>query len=216
MEKVIKFALVIKNGKLMLRRIVDEAKMAKVGVGDHAAINVEHNPKALARAKFRGRFEAECYRKGELLWAEDVSNIVTDEGLDAILDIMFHASTQITTWYCVMFEDDFTPDGDETYAVPGYTETEAYDELTRPEYNEAAASSQSITNSANKGVFTINATKTLYGAALVGGGSDADTKGDAAGGGTLFCAARFGSSRNVVDDDVVNLTYTLSAADDGA
>ncbi len=186
------------------------------------------------RAKFGGRFQFECWRlrdpltgkrlrdeRGrflprQLAWTEDIHNIVTDEGLDANLNIMFHGATQITTWYCVMFEDDFTPDGDETYAVPGYTETEAYDEATRPAYNEAAASSQSITNSANKAVFTISGTKTLYGGALVGGGTNGNTKGNTAGGGTLFSAGRFASSRGVIDDDVVNMTYTLSAADDGA
>ena len=142
-------------------------------------------------------------------------NIVTDEGLDALLDIMFHGTTQITTWYCLLFESDTTPDGGETYAVPVFTESTAYDEATRPAYVEAAASSQAITNSANKAVFMISASKTMYGAALVGGGSTPNTKGDAAGGGTLFCAAKFTSSRAVVDDDVINLTYTISAADDG-
>jgi len=36
-------------------------------------------------------------------------NLVTNEGLNANLDIMFHASTQITTWYIFPFEDDHTP-----------------------------------------------------------------------------------------------------------
>jgi len=149
-----------------------------------------------------------------LKWTERVHNIVTDEGLDSVLDVYLHAATQITTWYCCMSESDTAAAANLTYAVPGYTETEAYDEATRPAYNEAASSSQSITNSANKAVFTMNATKTLYGASLVGGGTDGNTKGDAAGGGTLFCYSKFGSSRGVVDDDVVNLTYTVGAADD--
>jgi hypothetical protein len=102
-----------------------------------------------------------------------------------------------------------------TYATPTYTESTAYDELTRPAYNEAAASSQSITNSANKAVFTISGTKTMYGASIVGGGTAASTKGDTAGGGTLFCYAKFDNARAVYDNDVLNLTYTISAADDG-
>lgn len=168
-------------------------------------------------AKFRGFWKAECYDKhGNLKWVDESENLVTNEGLDAILDIMLHASTQITTWYCVMFENNHTPAAGNTYAVPGYTETTSYDEATRPAYVEAAASGQSITNSANKATFTISATKTLYGAALVGGGSAPTTKGDTAGGGTLLCCVQFAASRAVVDDDVVNLTYTVSAADDGA
>jgi hypothetical protein len=150
-----------------------------------------------------------------LAWEEENHNIVTNEGLDAILDIMFHGSTQITTWYCALVETDTSPAAGMTYATPTYTESTAYDEATRPAYNEAASSSQSITNSANKATFTISGTKTMYGAAIVGGGSAPTTKGDAAGGGKLFCYSKFTSERSVVDDDVINLTYTLSAADDG-
>lgn len=168
------------------------------------------------KAKIGGYFELEHYRNGKLIGTERCHNIWTDEGLDALLDIMLHGSTQITTWYCVTFENDFTPDGDETYATPGYTECTAIDEATRPAYVEAASSSQSITNSANKAVFTYSSSKTIYGAALVGGGTDGNTKGDTEGGGTLLCVGRFASSRSVVDDDVINLTYTVGAADDGA
>lgn len=177
------------------------------------------------RGKIGGVFTAEIWRPTknsrsgginyELIDVLKSHNIITNEGLDAILDIMLHASTQITTWYCVMSETNTSPAAGMTYATPSFTETTAYDEANRPEYNEAAASSQSITNSANKAQFTMNATKTLYGAALVGGGTGASTKGDTAGGGTLLCYALFASSRGVVDDDVVNLTYTVSAADDG-
>jgi hypothetical protein len=185
--------------------------------GDKASINVLARPQLSSGSKFGGKFHVECHDKdGNLKWVEDAHNIVTNEGLDAILDIMFHGSTQITTWYCLLFETDTTPAAGTTYATPVFTECEAYDEATRPEYEEAAASSQSTTNSANKAEFTMNASKTLYGAAIVGGGTHGNTKGDAAGGGTLFCAAKFGSSRSVVDDDVVQLTYTIGAADDGA
>ena len=168
-------------------------------------------------AKFKGVFEIEILDKkdGKVISKSQTENIITDEGLDAILDIMLHGSTQITTWYCALFESDTTPDGAETYAVPVYTESTAYDEATRPEYNEAASSSQSVTNSANKAVFTASATKTWYGAALVGGGTAATTKGDAAGGGTLLCCGKFATAQPVIDGNVANLTYTISAADAG-
>ena len=169
-----------------------------------------------SKAKLKGIFEVECFDKyGNLKWKERVSNIITNEGLDAILDIMIHGATQIATWFCTLVETDTAPAAGMTYAVPVYTESTAYDEATRPEYVEAAASSQSITNSANKAVFTIDATKTMYGASLVGGGSAPSEKGNTAGGGTLLCYAKFAASRSVVDNDVINLTYTLSAADDG-
>ncbi len=161
-------------------------------------------------ATLRGEFKLECYRKGKLLWVEKFSNLITNQGLDAWLNIMLHATTQITTWYCAIVESDTTATAAMTYAVPVYTESTAYDEATRPEYVEAASSSQSITNSANKALFTFNATKTLYGAALVGGGTGATTKGNTAGGGTLFCYAKADTSRSVIDDDMIALTYTVS------
>ena len=165
--------------------------------------------------KVGGYFEVICRGPdGTVKWREVAKNIVTNEGLDAILNIMLHAATQITTWYVAIFEDDHTPAAGNTYAVPGYTESTAYDEATRPEYEEAAASSQSITNSANKATFTIDATKTIYGAALVGGGTEASTKGNTDGGGTLLCSCAFDSSKAVEDDDTLEVTYEVSAADD--
>jgi len=180
--------------------------------------------------RFGCMFDIECWRwhdeigkrfrnlKGQferrLIWQEHCSNIVTDEGLDHALDVYYHGKAIINPWYCCMSESDTAAAAGMTYAVPVYTETEAYDEATRPIYNEAAAAGQSITNSANKAVFTIDAAKTLYGASLVGG---SDVKSDVTNAAThvLSCYAKFGSSRDVVDDDVVNLTYTVTAADDG-
>ncbi len=143
-----------------------------------------------------------------------IRNIVPDAGLDAFLDIMGNAATQITTWYVVVFESDTTPAAGHTYAAPVYTEVNAaIDEATRPEWVESAASSQSITNSANKATFTFNDTKTVYGAALVGGGSAPTTKGNTAGGGSLLCSVKFGTSKPVVSADVLKITVTLNATD---
>ena len=167
-------------------------------------------------AKFKGIFTLEVFGKnGKKISEIKSENLVTNEGLDAMLDIMLHGSTQITTWYCVLFEDDYNVVAGDTYATPGYTECIAYDEGTRPEYEEATASSQSITNAANKAFFTINSNKTIYGAAINGGGTDGNTKGDTAGGGTLFCAAQFVASQAVVSGNVLVLTYEISATDDG-
>lgn len=176
-------------------------------------------PTYLTGVGFRigGFFEVVCRDKhGHIKWRELSKNIITNEGLDAILDIMLHAATQITTWYVALVETDTSPAAGQTYAVPVYTECTAYDEANRQEYEEAAASSQSITNSANKATFTMNATKTIYGAALVGGGTGASTKGNTDGGGTLLCYAKFSASKSVEDDDTLEVTYTVSAADDGA
>jgi len=59
----------------------------------------------------------------------------------------------------------------------------------------------------------MNATKTIYGAALVGGGTDPTVNTDTAGGGTLYCSAQFGVGKAVVSTDVLKVTVTITAAD---
>lgn len=174
-------------------------------------INLIEKPKE--RFLVKSIWDWELVRDDKVIdqWRE--SNICTDEGLNALLDIMFHAATQLTTWYILIFESDTTPAAGTTYATPIFTECTAYAEGTREEFIEAAASSKSITNSANKAEFTINATKTIYGAALVAGGTDANTKGNTAGGGTMYCASKFASSKAVENLDVLKVTVTLTSSD---
>lgn len=169
-------------------------------------------------ARLCGHIKVEVFDNAEsmkLLSQSECHNLVTNEGLDSLLNVYLHAATQIATWYCVISETDTAPAAAMTYAVPSFTEWAAYDEATRPEYVEAESTARSTTNSANKAVFTASATKTLYGAGLVGGGSAATTKSNTAGGGTLFNYGAFGASQPVVDDNVVNLTVTITSADDG-
>jgi hypothetical protein len=107
-----------------------------------------------------------------------------------------------------VFEGNYTPVATVTAATitSASTECTAYDETTRQAYNEAAASSQSTTNSANKATFTFNATKTIYGAFLASASAKSATTG------TLFSAAAFSSSKSVISGDQLLLTYTFTAS----
>jgi hypothetical protein len=158
-------------------------------------------------------WEFEHYRKGVLIdhWAQ--KNVNTTEGLNHMLNVVFHGATPITTWYIGLFESDTTPLITHTYAVPGYTESTAYDETDRVPFVEAEATARVTTNTASKATFTISASKTIYGAFLCGGGTDGDTKGDTAGGGTLFASSRFASPKSVVDDDVLMVPCSITLAD---
>jgi len=164
------------------------------------------------------RWNFECYdAKGNLKWAEcDRPNIMTHEGLNFILNVVFHGTANVAKWYIAIVESDTTAAATMTYATPVYTECTAYTGGARPEFNEAAASSEAITNSANKATFTMSDTKTLYGAALVGGGTGADTAeipgntGDAAG--KLMCYSKFSSSKAVESGDVFKAWCTITAA----
>lgn len=155
-----------------------------------------------------GVYHGQLIREGEIVDEWTDKNLVVNEGLNSMLDIMFHGSTQITTWYVGLFEGNYTPVATVTAATiaSAATETTAYTQGTRPEFVEAAAASQSITNSANRATFTFNDTKTIYGAFLVSSSTKSGTTG------TLFSAARFASSKAVVSGDELLLTYTFTAA----
>lgn len=124
------------------------------------------------KIKPRFVYHAEHWRDGKLL-SESVSpNLVTDEGLTYLADVALNAGTQITEFRVVPIESNHTPAAGNTYATPGYTECTAYDESVRPVWTEAGVTAKTITNSASKASFTFNSTKTIYAAALVGGGTD--------------------------------------------
>jgi hypothetical protein len=145
-------------------------------------------------------------------WREN--NVCTDEGLTDLLGVHFSGDTQKTSWYISIFEDNYTPLITNTYATPGFTECTAYDETTRPQWQEAGATAKAISNTASKASFTFNASKTIYGGALVGGGTDPNTKGNTAGGGVLFCSSQFTSgSKAVVSTDILKVSVSLSVAD---
>lgn len=158
-------------------------------------------------------WEFEHYRKGRLIDQWKQGNITTDEGLDAFLNIMFGTVAKITPWYIGVFESDTTPLAAHTYAVPGYTECVAYTEGARVEFIDVPAASQIMSNVASKAIFTFNATKTIYGAALVGGGSAPSDNTDKVGGGTLFASSKFGTSKSVVSTDVLLVTCTITLTD---
>lgn len=169
------------------------------------------DPKSLI--KIGTWWEFEQIRNGKLIDRWENGNVTTDEGLDFMLDVMFHNVAAVATWYIGIFESNTTPLVTHTYAVPGFTECSAYTEAARVAFNEAAASGKSITNSANKAEFTINDTKTIYGAALFGGGTDPTVIGNTAGGGTLFASSKFSVSKSVVATDVLLVTCTITLAD---
>jgi len=175
--------------------------------------------------KVAGIFDCDLWRHGDLLlpaqklilprrgdhfrildWV--APNLVTNEGLNHILNVQFAGTAQVATWYLGVFEGNYTPvAGDTAATFPGSaTECTAYDESARPAFVEVASTAKSITNTASPAVFTFNATKTIYGAFL----TSVATKSSVSG--TLFAAARFPASRAVVDNDVLNVRYTINAS----
>jgi len=155
-----------------------------------------------------GVFEFELVRDGKVIDKWQDHNLVTNEGLNDLLSVCLVGGTQKASWYVGLFEGNYTPLATVTAATVASAATEctAYDEATRPAWGGATPASQSTTNSASKATFTINATKSVYGAFLVSN----NTKGGT--GGVLFAITRFSSVRSVVATDQLLVTYTVSAA----
>jgi hypothetical protein len=140
-----------------------------------------------------GVFSGEIHRKNGLIESFDDDNIVVNQGLNALLNIMFNAGAQVTTWYLGLFEGNYTPIPSVTAATiaSASTETTAYSQAGRPAFAPASAASQTITNTANRATFTFTASKTIYGAFLVSSQTKSGTSG------TLFSATRFNTPKTV-------------------
>ena len=87
----------------------------------------------------------------------------------------------------------------------GWQEMTSYDEANRQTLTLGTVASQSVNNSASKAVFTISATKTVAGAFVITN----NTKGGTTG--IIMGAAFFSTARDVLDDDTLNITVTLTA-----
>jgi hypothetical protein len=161
-----------------------------------------------ARLRVGGVFEFVCYGPdGQVKWRDTAHNLVTNVGLDHILDVVLHDATQVSTWY-VGLKNTGAPAAGDTLATHGtWTENDNYTG-DRKEYVEAAASSQSITNSANKASFSIDTdAQSIAGAFLCSAATGTA--------GTLLCVANFASAKSADNGDTLEVTYTISAADDG-
>ncbi len=166
-----------------------------------------------ARFLVQSRWDVDHYRQGGLIGRDSSLNLCTAEGLNLLLNVMFGSASKISSWYIGLFEDDYVPLDTDTYAVPGCTETTAYSETTRQLLQNAAAAGKLTSNTLNRAVFSMNAPKQIYGGLLVGGGTAPTTKGDQAGGGSLYASCRFNSSKWVESGDVLLVTVALTAAD---
>lgn len=158
--------------------------------------------------KVGGVFHGRIIRAGKLIDEWFDPNLVTNEGLNYMLDIMFNGTAQSVTWYIAPFEGNYTPLATDTAASfpASSTECTAYTQSTRVTYVSAASASQVVTNAASPATFTFNATKTVYGASLVTVATKSATTGK------LFAAARFSTSKNVVSSDQLLLTYQFTAS----
>jgi hypothetical protein len=214
------------KGKLDRHARNDPALFARLGLG-----TTDREIEAF-RAKRGGLFGVRTGRryfdwaKRGMLWEPTSEwafspNIVTNEGLAYVIDVAFREVADIAPWYAVIYTDSGTPTpaAGDTYAVPAFVEADGgdLDETVRQAWVDGAPSG-TTTRSVSGGAvtYTGDASFNAAGAALLGGGTAATTLADTAGGGTLYAASNFGSEVPMTLDATVDVTYSLTAADDGA
>jgi hypothetical protein len=144
-------------------------------------------------------------------WQE--KNIVVNEGLNHILDVLFTGAgeTQIDPWYCGLLAASPTPLATWTSTEIATNDFVDYDETNLQAYVDVRAG-QSVSNTASKAAFSINQdTSSIGGAFLIASNAKASPSG------IVLCAVAFTGGNKAADDgDTLNVTYTFTAADDGA
>lgn len=141
-------------------------------------------------------------KDGNVKWEEEKKNLIVTEGLNHILDVTFHADTQVTTWYIGLKGSGTPAAGDTMASHASWSEITDYSG-DRKEWTEGAASSGSMTNSSSVD-FSITGTATIAGAFL-----NTASTGTA---GTLYGVVDFSSARSVISGDTLQVTVTVTAA----
>ncbi len=148
-------------------------------------------------------------KHGNLKERDEYDNLVTNAGLNDLLDVYLSGGTQTTTWYVGL--TDGTPTvaaGDTMSSHAGWTEVTAYDEAVRQTWTDGGVSSQSVDNSGSPSVFTISTNSTTVGGAFL---TSVSTKGGTTG--VLYAAGAFGAGDKSLDDnDTLSVTATFTAA----
>lgn len=164
-----------------------------------------------------GRFRAEQYRSGKLIYEDDFPNGIVNVGKNKILDEMFFGATQIpaANWFIGLIDlTGFSAlaAGDTMASHAGWQEFTGYTESPdrRVAWGPGAASSQATTNS-TPATFHITSSGTVKGVFVVGDptASNAYTKGGTTG--TLWATALFSADVAVANGDELKITYTVSA-----
>lgn len=180
-------------------------------IGLQIARKGERAPESFMQDFYRpqGRFEVEITRRNGTVEKYEVNNLVTTQGKNKILDVMFGAATQITSWYMGLV----TTTGFGSFAATDtagqiggsnlWTETTVYSGgPTRKAWTPGTAASGSISNTTVV-TFAITGSDTLKGAFIISSSTST--------GGTLWAEVAFPSGIAVASGDDVKVTYTLSS-----
>lgn len=156
----------------------------------------------------RGDWDIVCRSKrtGQVKWTDSIQNLVTNEGLNHLLDVTLSGGSQDTSWFVGLTDGTPTAAAADTLASHGgWTEVSDYDEANRVAWVDGGVSGQSVSNSGSPAVFTIDDTVTVGGAFLA-----SVTSGTS---GILYAVGAFtAGDKALSDDDELSVTATFTAA----
>ena len=150
----------------------------------------------------------ECLDKdGKLKWKEEFDNLVTTEGLNALLNNSFNAAAGSVAWYVGLVTGPGSGTtfaaGDTLASHAGWTEANPYSG-NRPAWTKnGAASGGAMSNSSSKASFAITGSATIAGAFLASVNTGTT--------GTLYGEGDFSADRSVINGDTLNVQVDLSA-----
>ena len=166
---------------------------------------------------FHGHVFTDHFRDGRLIHTCDQGgNTFTTEGMAYLLNIIFGTTSKTGSaiFYVGIFKNNVTPAVGDTAAAKlgaagayGECQDADYDSpaTDKPSYTIATTSTATCTNAASPASFTIAGSITVYGAFL------STSKAKTATDGYLMCAKKFSASRAVIDDEVLSVTYVITA-----
>lgn len=180
-----------------------------MGAGADFGVRAEKRSGLVGNASFKGLWQVECRdQHGNLKWQDIIENLVTNGGLDHLLDVTLSSATQ-AVWYVGLTDGSPTAAaGDTAASHAGWTEVTAYDEANRVSWSDGGVSSQSVSNSGSPAEFTIDTNSTAIGGAFL---ISNNTKGGTSG--VLYAVGAFSAGDKSLDDnDVLSVTATFTSA----
>ncbi len=184
---------------------MEEKRMNNIDIGAGLVAKPGLN---LGGKRLENHYRVECVRDGKVIWVEEFDNLVVDVGLDDSLDKHLKGSSYTAAWYVGLASSTPTFAAGDTMggAHAGWTEVTTYDEANRQTLTLGSVSGKSVDNSASKAVFTISGTVTVGGAFVVNNSTKGGTTG------TLYGGGAFSQNRSLIDNDILNVQVTCTAA----
>jgi len=145
--------------------------------------------------------------EGELVWEDEILNLVTTVGKNFFLDTLLAGSAYTASWFMGLVDGGSTPTynaADTMASHAGWTENTAYSNSTRPAPSWSSAAAGSKATSAAV-VFNINSAGTIAGAFLNTVSTKAGTTG------TLYSEGNFsGGNQPVSNGGTLSISYSSS------